>query len=247
MRPGLAFRLLALLAAFPSFAAAQDRGAQSDRMSDGLVPGDYLRIVGGVLSPVNPQGSLGDWDRGTTYGIVWENWQSASGGVSRVGFGIGVNYGLLPLNEQHFLGDFLSPQGGRATSASASNASLLEIETSLRLRVPTPFIMPTLSLAFGYINFRPSTIQYTGATGSGTTAEQRRYGGEFTIGAGLDKHIVDRYAVFGEAAYTYGFTGLGQGIARPGGTCATSSNGCDPLKNTTLGTIRGGLRIHVGG
>jgi hypothetical protein len=107
--------------------------------------------------------------------------------------------------------------------------------------------MPSVSLGFGYINFRPSTIEYTSATGSASTAEQRRYGGEFTIGAGLDKHVIDRLAVFGEASYTYGFTSLGQGLARPGGTCATSSNGCDPLKNTTLGTIRGGLRVHVGG
>src|SRR4051812_35846338 len=179
MRPRLAIGLFAVLATFSSLAAAQDRAAQSDRMTDGLVAGDYLRLAGGVLSPVNPQGSLGDWDRGTSYGVVWENWQSGSGGVGRVGFGIGVNYGLLPLNEQHFLGDFLTPQGTRATSASASNASLLEIETSLRLRIPAPFIMPTVSLAFGYINFRPSTIQYNTAVGSATTAEQRRYGGEF--------------------------------------------------------------------
>jgi hypothetical protein len=247
MRPGLAIGLIAVLATMPSLVDAQDRAPQSDRMTDGLVAGDYLRLVGGVLSPVNPQGSLADWDRGTTYGVVWENWQSGAGGVGRVGFGIGVNYGLLPLNEQHFLGDFLTPQGARATSASASNASLLEIETSVRLRIPAPYIMPTFSLAFGYINFRPSTIQYSAPSGSSTTAEQRRYGGEFTIGAGLDKHVIDRFADFGEASYTYGFTSLGQGLARPGGTCATSSNGCDPLKNTTLGTIRGGLRVHIGG
>ena len=247
MRPRLAIGSIAVLATFSTLAGAQERAAQSDRMTDGLVAGDYLRLAAGVLSPVNPQGSLGDWDRGTSYSLIWENWQSGSGGVGRVGFGIGVNYGLLPLNETQFLSEFLTPQGTRATSATASNASLLEIETSLRLRIPAPYIMPTFSLAFGYINFRPSTIQYSSAAGSSSTAEQRRYGGELTIGAGLDKHVIDRFAVFGEASYTYGFTGLGQGLARPGGTCATSSNGCDPLKNTTLGTIRGGLRVHIGG
>ncbi len=247
MRPRLAIGLIAVLASLSTKAGAQDRAAQTDRFADGLVSGDYLRVSGGIMSPVNPQGSLRDWDRGTAYGIVWENWQSGPGGVGRVGFGLGVNYGLLPLNEKEFLGGFLTPQGTAATSASASRASLLEIETSVRLRIPTPFIMPSISLGFGYINFRPSTIQYTSAGGSSATAEQRRYGGEFTIGGGLDKHVFDRYAVFGEASYTYGFTSLGQGLARPGGTCATSSNGCDPLKNTTLGAIRGGLRVRVGG
>jgi hypothetical protein len=247
MRPRLGIGLIAVFATFSSLAGAQDRATQSDRWTDGLVAGDYLRVTSGVMSPVNAQGSLRDWDRGTSYGAVWENWQSGAGGVGLIGFGIGVNYGLMPLNEKHFLSEFVSPSGSPATSARASNASLLEIETSIRLRIPTPFIMPSVSLGFGYINFRPSTIEYTSPTGSASTAEQRRYGGEFTIGAGLDKHVIDRLAVFGEASYTYGFTSLGQGLARPGGTCATSSNGCDPLKNTTLGTIRGGLRVHVGG
>src|ERR1041385_1680210 len=90
MRPGLAIGLLAVLATMPSVVDAQDRAPQSDRMTDGLVAGDYLRLVGGVLSPVNPQGSLADWDRGATYGVVWENWQSGAGGVGRVGFGIEI-------------------------------------------------------------------------------------------------------------------------------------------------------------
>jgi hypothetical protein len=238
MRPRHGIALVALLATVPSFAGAQDRSAASDRWSDGLVAGDYIRVTGGAISPINPQGSLRDWDRGTAYSLTWENWQSGASGVGRVGFGVGVNYGLLPLNESQFLREFVTPQGSPA---------LLEIETSIRVRIPTPFIMPSLSLGFGYINFRPSTIQYTSIAGSAATSEQRRYGGEFTIGGGLDKHIVDRFAVFGEASYTYGFTSLGgQGIARPGGTCATSTSGCDPLKNTTLGTIRGGLRVRVG-
>jgi len=247
MRPRHGIALFALLATFPSFVRAQDRSASSDRWSDGLIAGDYVRVAAGAVSPINPQGSLRDWDRGTAYSLAWENWQSGAGGVGRVGFGIGVNYGLMPLNEKQFLSEFITPQGSPATSATSSSASLIEIETSIRLRIPTPFIMPSLSLGFGYINFHPSTIQYTSIGGSAATSEQRRYGGEFTIGGALDKHVVDRFAVFGEASYTYGFTSLGgQGIARPGGTCATSSNGCDPLKNTTLGTIRGGLRVRVG-
>jgi hypothetical protein len=247
MRPRFAFGLFAALVSLSSVGRAQDRAAQSERFADGLLPGDYLRLSGGMMAPVNAQGSLRDWDRGTVYGLVWENWQSGAGGVGRVGYGIGVNYGLLPLDEQQFLSEFLTPQGTRATSASASNASVLEIETNLRFRIPSPFIMPSFSLGLGYLNYRPSTITYTAGGTSSSTAEQRRYGAEFTIGGELDKRIVDRVAIYGEAMYTYGFTGLGQGIARPGGTCATSTNGCDPLKNTSLGVVRGGLRVHIGG
>jgi hypothetical protein len=247
MRPRFAFGLFAALVSLSSVGRAQDRAAQSERFADGLLPGDYLRLSSGMMAPVNAQGSLRDWDRGTVYGLTWENWQSGAGGVGRVGYGIGVNYGLLPLDEQQFLSEFLTPQGTRATSASASNASVLEIETNLRFRIPSPFIMPSFSLGLGYLNYRPSTITYTAGGTSSSTAEQRRYGAEFTIGGELDKRIVDRVAIYGEAMYTYGFTGLGQGIARPGGTCATSTSGCDPLKNTSLGVVRGGLRVHIGG
>ena len=221
MRPRLAFGLFAALVSLSSVGRAQDRSAQSDRFTDGLLPGDYLRLSGGVMAPVNAQGSLRDWDRGTVYGIVWENWQSGAGGVGRVGYGIGVNYGLLPLNEQQFLSEFLTPQGTRATSASASDASVLEIETNLRLRIPAPFIMPSVSLGFGYINYRPSTISYTADGTSSATAEQRRYGGEFSIGGGLDKRIVDRVdfgAKIIEGRSSQGADGRGHGggwIDRP--------------------------------
>ncbi len=238
---------VACIAAFASLsvAGAQERPSSNERLADGLVAGDYLRAGAGMLSPVNAQGSLRDWDRGQGFSVAWENWQAGSGGIGRVGFGLGVNYGLLPLSEQQFLVDFIDPLSRvPATSATASDASVLEIETSVRVRIPAPYIMPSVSLAFGYINFHPGTIHYTSAAGPGTTNQQRRYGGELTIGAGLDKHIIDRWAAFGEALYTYGFTSLGQGFVSPNGNCP--SNGCDPLKNTTLGTIRGGLRVRMG-
>ena len=70
----------------------------------------------------------------------------------------------------------------------------------------------------------PSTITYTPAAATASIAKQRRYGGEFTIGGAWISRIVDRLEIYGEAAYTYGFTGLGQG-RRPGGTCTTSTSG----------------------
>src|SRR5512135_2576088 len=110
MRPRFSIGLLAVLVLFSRVATAQDRAAESDRMTDGLLPGDYVRLSAGLLSPVNPQGSLRDWDRGTAYNLVWENWHSGPGGVGRIGFGIGVNYGLLPLNQTQFLSEFVTPQ-----------------------------------------------------------------------------------------------------------------------------------------
>jgi len=53
----------------------------------------------------------------------------------------------------------------------------------------------------------------------------------------LDKTIVGRYAVFGEAAYVYGLTQFG------GTVCAAA--GCDALKNTTVTTLRGGMRVRI--
>lgn len=245
MRSRVSAACIALISAAVSTIAAQEPASRAERYSDGLVAGDYVRFSGGIVSPANPQGSLRDWDSGKSFNLTWENWQAGSGGIGRVGFGIGVNYGMLPLNEQQFVSEFVDPlQRVPATSATASDASVLQIQTNVRVRIPSRFIMPSVSLAFGYINFHPGTIHYTTAAGPGTTNQQRRYGGDITLGGGLDKTIVDRLALYGEALYTYGFTSLGQGIATPNGACP--SNGCDPLKNTTLGTIRGGVRVRVG-
>jgi len=223
---------------------AQAQPAAGDAMAGGLMPGDYLRLGAGIISPVNPQGSLRDWNRGTSFSLVWENWQPASGGVSRVGFGIGVGYSLLPLNESQFVSDFRPISGGTTTSATASKAGILDVTTNIRIRIPAPIVMPSVAIGLGFIDWRPGDINYVSTTGSGTTKQEHRSGAEVSIGGGLDRDIVDRYAVFAEALYEYGFTSFGQGLANPGGTCV--SNGCDILRNTTVGMIRGGLRVRVG-
>jgi hypothetical protein len=233
-----------LLALSTMAATASLLSAQSDSFADGLTAGEFLRVSGGSVSPINAQGSLRDWSRGNTASVVWETWGGTGGGPGLLGFGLGADYSRLPLNERQFLTDYTTPAGAPATSATASSATAFSIETSIRVRIPAPFIMPSVSLGLGYLDYHPATIDYTSASGSGTATQQHRRGAAFTLGAGLDKHIVQRFALFGEALYTYGFTSLGQGLATPGGTCA--SNGCDVLKNTSLGTIRGGLRLQIG-
>ena len=81
-----------------------------------------------------------------------------------------------------------------------------------------------------------------GATG--TTKQQTRNGAEVSIGGGLERHFFERFGIFGEADYVYGFTSLGRSAATPGSICA-SGNGCDVLKNTSVGTIRGGLSVKL--
>jgi hypothetical protein len=239
MRSRLFFGVCAALMAVSRLAVAQ-----SDRLAAGLVPGDYVRASAGVAVPINPQGSLRDWSRGTTANLAWENWQTGgSSGVGRLGVAINVSYSLLPLDEANFVSDFIPIQGGKATSASASRAGIFELATNFRFRIPAPLLMPTINLGIGFLNWRPSTIDYSGPTGSGTAKQRSRNGGELSIGGGLERHIVDRYGLFAEAMYSYGFTSLGQGSVTPGGVCSATS--CDALKNTSVAVIRGGLSVRI--
>jgi hypothetical protein len=77
-----------------------------------------------------------------------------------------------------------------------------------------------------------------------TAKQQNRSGGALSFSGGLDKHIYDRFAVFADATYTYGYTSFGGGLAGSGSACLQAD--CDLLKNTQLGVIRGGLRVRVG-
>lgn len=217
--------------------------AQGTDLAGGLRAGDYLRLSGGISTPVNPQGSLKDWSRGTAFNLGWENWQNGGTGVGRVGVAINLSYSLLPLDEQQFLSEFVPIQGARPTSATASSAGVLELASNFRFRIPTPFIMPTINVGVGFMNWRPSTIEYTSPTGPGTAKQRHRSGAELTIGGGLERNIFDRYGLFGEVVYAYGFTSIGRGTAAPGGLCATNS--CDILKNTSIATFRGGLSVRI--
>lgn len=224
-------------------AAAGAQGGQSDALADGLIAGDYLRVGGGVVSPIRASGSLRDWTRGQTASLAWEIWSEGSSGVGLVGFGVGADYGRLPLNEPQFNSDFTT-LGAHPSSASASSATEFSISTGIRFRIPASLVMPSLEVGFGYMDFTPSTVHFVAATGSGSANQLRRRGAAFTVGGGLDKHVADRFALFAEALYSYGLTSLGHGIAAPGGTCV--SNQCDPLQNTTFGVLRGGLRARLG-
>jgi hypothetical protein len=212
-------------------------------MASGLSGGDYLRLSGGITQPVNPQGSLRNWGAGPSINVAYENWQSGGGGVGRVGFGLGVSYAFLPLKQDAFVSEFVPLTGGTTQTATAARAGILEITSNVRVRIPAPLIMPAITFGFGFINWAPGRISYTSTTGPGTVRQAHRNGAELSIGGSLDRQIYDRYALYAEALYTYGFTSYGRGFTNPGSICAS---GCDPLKNTSVGTLRGGLRVRVG-
>jgi hypothetical protein len=224
-------------------AGSYARGQEVDRYADGLVPGAYLRVGAGTMAPVNAQGSLRDWKPGTGVSAAWESWDQGQTGVSRLGFAIAAAYSSLRLDTDRFLTEFTPPTGGSVSSVSAGTAGVIEVTTNLIFRIPAPFIMPHVTVGLGFIDWRPGEIRYTGTTGSGTTKQQHRSGGEIAIGGGLDKHIYDRFAIFGEGMYVYGYTRFGAGYGTPTGACAAS--GCDALRNTTVTTLRGGLRVRI--
>jgi len=174
------YQSLALVLTIPLFGLADvARGQEVDRFADGLVPGAYLRIGGGPMSPVNAQGTLRDWKPGTGVSVAWESWDNGLSGVSRMGFAISGAYSSLPLNMGRFLTEFVAPNGGSLVSLNASNAGVLEVVTNLIFRVPSPYIMPHFTIGLGFIDWRPGRIRYTSSSGSGTTKQQHLSGGEF--------------------------------------------------------------------
>ena len=234
--------LVVTAAVSPAAARAQ---APTDPLADGLVPGDYIRVGVSSVSPIGGGGSLKDWRRGIGFGVLYENWDTGNTGVGRVGYGFMLDYSLLPFDSEHFVSEFVSPFGP-ISSATAKRTGVLQGGLNIRIRIPAPYIMPSVSFGVGFLDWRPGEITYQpiGTTTTQTAKQQHRAGGLLSATAALDKHIYDRFGIFGEAGYTYGFTSFGQGLAGSGSACLTS--GCDLLKNTPLGSIRGGLRVRLG-
>jgi hypothetical protein len=231
-----------LLVAVPKLAGAQDR--PGDPMAGGMAPGDYIRFGGGPTIPVNPQGSLRDWKGGVGFNVAYENWQAGSGGgLGRVGFGLGAAYSRLPLNEERFGEDFTPPTGSGALQSATGHAGILEITSNLRIRIPAPLVMPSVMIGLGFINWSPGSIHYSTTTdATGKVKQSSRSGAELALGGSLDREIYDRIGIYVEAAYVYGYTSYGSGFGTPTSICSS----CDPLKNTTVTTIRGGVHARLG-
>lgn len=238
-------RTLALLAFAVLALAPRQNRAQSNPNAAGLERGNYVRLSGGVVTPVNPGGSLTNWKQGSTFNLMWENWDvgGGGGGIGLVGFGAYVDLGLLPFDAEQFKADFNTGPNGQVLTASAGSARVLQFGVNTRVRIPMPYVMPSVSLGFGFLDWRPAKITYAAERGSGTAKQQNRQGAVLTIIGGLDRQIYGRVGIFGEALYSYGFTSFGQGLAASGSQCVASN--CDLLKNTPLGAFRGGIRVRT--
>src|SRR6478672_11512265 len=94
-----AIGVVVAVVALPALVRAQQ---VTDPLADGLVPGDYLRIGASSVTPINPQGSLRDWNRGVGLGFTWENWDIGQRGMGRIGYGFMLDYALLPFDEDQF-------------------------------------------------------------------------------------------------------------------------------------------------
>lgn len=244
MRPRLSL-IAAAVAAFVAFTSASAQEPTSDRWADALTPGNYVRLGYGVVNPISPEGSLRDWNRGAGISVGFENWAvGGQSGVSRLGFGIEAGYSLFPFNEQQFLVDFPTSPNGQPLSAKGNKAAIFQVALTTRLRIPMMYIMPNIGLGLGFLDWRPGKINYSATAGAGTVTQQHRSGAALTLSGGFDKHVVDRFALFADASYTYAYTSFGGSLAASGSSCLVSN--CDLLKNTQLGTVRGGLRVRVG-
>ena len=232
------------LAMLCSTVLSASASAQNPRGADGLIPGDYARLSFSSVTPVNPSGSLKQWKSGNGVNFMWENWSTGTrNGVAMVGFGLYGDLALLPFDEAKFIEDFSSGPNGVVISARAGRARAIQLGVNTRVRLPVPYVTPSVSFGFGFIDWRPAKIDYTATLGSGTAKQQSRQGGVVSIIGGLDKNIYDRFAVFGEAAYSYGFTSFGRGLAASGSACVAAN--CDLLKNTPFGSLRAGLRVRA--
>lgn len=235
--------LLCLCISVSSTSVAQDR--PGDPTAGGLAAGEYLLIGGGGTFPVNAQGSLKNYKAGPVFSLAYENWSIGdAGGVSLVGFGLGASYSTLPTKDG-FAAAVAAASGGRVEGATAASARIFEIASNVRIRIPAPYVMPAVTLGLGFINWAPGAIKYQATDGSDARVRyQHRSGAELFIGGSLDRHIYDRYGLFAEADYVYGFTNSGQAFTVANGTCVGAA--CDPLKNTSVGIVRGGLRVGLG-
>lgn len=211
-----------------------------------MVAGGYVRVSGGVATPVNAGGSLKEWKTGSTFNVMWENWENTDRGtLSLFGFGLYADLSLLPFDEDQFIKDFTGGPNGTVLSATAGNARVIQFGVNTRFRIPAPYFTPSISIGFGFLDWHPGTIDYVAVGGSGTAKQQNRQGGVLTLIGGIDKHIYDRVSIFGEAAYAYGYTSFGQGLGATGSACIAAN--CDLLRNTPFGTIRGGLKVRTAG
>lgn len=239
-RGGLA--LLSLL--FPIMVHAQEaEGAGPEsRIARPYLYGSFVRVGGGITAPLFPSGSMHDWARGWQAAASWESTGGGRGGnVSRVALGFAGDFGRFPLDERQFIANFTSG-GAQPTAATAPDATLVDVQATVRINFPAPVVTPSVLFALGYYNFHPSRVTFQSPDSTGVAGFRSRSGASLSIGFGLDRQIAGPAGVFLEGTYLLGATSFG--FVAANSRCGTTS--CDVFDNTYIGTLRSGLRFRVG-
>ena len=198
-------------------------------------------------NPLDAQGNLRDWSSGTAYNLMWESWGAGGAGTDLTGYGFSVGYTQLPFNNSFFVQNFTPTQvTGSTATATAADARVLEFLATLRIRIPTPLVMPHLSLGLGFIELASRHHSTTPRQRARRPTQSRKAvrRAEFSVGGGVDRHVYDRVGIFAEARTPTAITSFGQ--VRNADRDVRGQRMRRPLKNTTLGTIRGGLRVRIG-
>ena len=235
---------LALLACLlPAVVVAQEPDAgPTSPLARPYLYGSFVRVGGGITTPLFPSGSMHDWARGWQTAVSWESTGSSRGGdVSRVAVGFAGDFGRFPLDQAQFIANY--PSGGaRPTAATAPDATLIDVQATARINIPAPVVTPSVLFALGYYNFHPSNVTFQSPDSTGVARYRSRSGASVAIGFGLDRQLAGPAGVFVEGTYLLGATRFG--FVAANSRCGTSS--CDIFNNTYIGALRSGLRFRVG-
>jgi hypothetical protein len=248
--PGVPLRILArtfviLVIAIGSIAPSNG-GAQPGpggrRVTSAYFGGDNIRVTAGRAMP---HVGMHNWDTGMSYGIAWESWDPGRGaGPSRVAVGLAGSYSRLPFSRSDFAKEFESATGKQVTQATASAATIADLQVTARVRGPTMLVMPSLVIGVGYYNFSPSTIAYQATDTAGTARTRGKSGPSANIGLAVDGPFIGRTALFAEALYAYGWSSDNQLSRSASSRCG--GNVCDTFKSTQTTLLRGGVRLRLG-
>jgi hypothetical protein len=164
--------------------------------------------------------------------------------VGRVAAGLGLTLSRLPFSPSHFVEDFNASSGLHSTTASSSDATVINLQLMLRIRGPRLVLLPSVLIGIGYYSFRPGDVNFSGPDSTGTAHLRTKTGPSAAIGASLDSPYFGSAAVFAEGTFVYGYSSDSQ--LRVSANTRCGSAGCDTFKSTETATLRGGVRIRVG-
>lgn len=234
--------LALLLLLVPAALVSQESGRHLDDAGVPPYVGSFVRVGGGITTPLFASGSMRNWSRGWMAAVAWES-TGAARERNRVAIGLAADVGRFPLDQGTFIAAYQTDTtGGRATTASAPDATLFDVQGTVRINIPSPVVTPSVLIALGYYNFRPSAITFQTPDSTGTARFRSRSGASLSIGLGVDRTLMGPAGLFLEGSYLLGASRFG--FVAANGRCGYGA--CDIYRNTYIATIRSGLRIRIG-